>query len=238
MNQDSNKPGPGTNGGGEPPSDSSAESVPGAAAGPALPSGEAGATAPQPRADATFGSAAEPLDVKKLRSEADDLRQQVDRWKRQAADLDNSRKRILRDRERELADQQASVLRGILPVVDNLERAMASLEKAADPEAVKRGTQQILQVLTDYLTKLGVKPIPALGLAYDPQLHEAVAHLPTADYPAGTVSAEVERGYLLGERVLRHSRVVVSSGAPGAQGCDEEESCSQGGSGTDGSGQG
>jgi molecular chaperone GrpE len=159
--------------------------------------------------------------------ELERARVQLEQALRRAAELDNMRKRVVRDRERELADQQVSLLRGLLPVVDNVERAVTSLQQAVDPEAVKLGMKQILQIFTDYLGKCGVKPIPAVGEPYDPNLHEAIAKLPSSDFEEGHVSAETERGYFLNERVLRHSRVVVSSGKAAPVGGDEAGEASE-----------
>lgn len=145
------------------------------------------------------------------------VRAELDKVRRFAADLDNQKKRLLRDRERELTDKQASVLRGVLPVVDNFERAMASLAGTNDPAAVKAGTEQIYRLFVDWLGKQGVNSIPAVGQPYDPHLHEAVMHAPSAQHPEGAVSMEMEKGYFLGERVLRHAKVGVSSGPPATE---------------------
>lgn len=152
-----------------------------------------------------------------LPQEFEKLQSQLEQLRRHAADLDNSRKRLQRDRERELADQQISLLKGLLPVVDNVERAVESLNKVVEPEAMRTGMEQILQLFKDYLARLGVKPIPAVGERCDPNLHEAIAQLPSATHDEGVITAETEKGYFLNERVLRHSRVVVSSGRPAGE---------------------
>ncbi len=156
--------------------------------------------------------------------EVEKLQAQLEQLRRHAADLDNSRKRIQRDRERELADLQISLLKGLLPVVDNVERAVDSLQRAVEPAAVKAGMEQILQIFKDYLGRQGVKPIVAVGERCDPNLHEAIAQLPSADHDEGVISAETERGYFFNERVLRHARVVVSSGRPAGEATGEANS--------------
>ncbi|MBI2943140.1 MAG: nucleotide exchange factor GrpE [Candidatus Wallbacteria bacterium] len=158
--------------------------------------------------------APESEELQKVRKELEEARQQSDTYRRHAAELDNIRKRQARERERDLSDKAASLLRGILPVVDNFERAMASLAQATDAEAVKVGTGQIYRLFVDWLEKQGVKAIPSVGAKYDPNLHEAVMQAPSPQIPEGSVSNELERGYFLGEKVLRHAKVVVSTGAP------------------------
>ncbi|MBI3894153.1 MAG: nucleotide exchange factor GrpE [Candidatus Wallbacteria bacterium] len=173
-------------------------------------------TAPPAEASSVPGIAAAGLSAEeaaKLRKELDDARQQADALRRHAAELDNVRKRVQRERDRDLTERSASVLRGMLPVVDNFERAMASLAKTTDAEAVKTGTEQIYRLFVDWLDKQGVKPIPAQGEKYDPNLHEAVMQMASAEVPGGCISSELERGYTIGERVLRHAKVVVSTGA-------------------------
>lgn len=183
---------------------------------------------PQVSGDGTGSSQAEqPAEASAvLPPEVEKLQTQLEQLRRHAADLDNSRKRIQRDRERELADLQISLLKGLLPVVDNVERAVDSLQRAVEPAAVKAGMEQILQIFKDYLGRQGVKPIAAVGERCDPNLHEAIAQLPSADHDEGVITAETERGYFLNERVLRHARVVVSSGRPAGEAAeaDAEES--------------
>lgn len=158
-------------------------------------------------------AAASPPELEALRKELEQARARIDQLTRHAAELDNVRKRALRDREREVADKQASILRSILPVMDSFERALQSLNASTDPEAIRLGTGQIFQLFSDFLSKQGVKSIESVGKTYDPHLHEAVFQAPSEDFESGLVSAEVEKGYYLNEKVLRHSRVVVSSGA-------------------------
>ncbi len=157
-----------------------------------------------------------------LQKEVESLRAQLASLQRHAADLDNIRKRHQRDRERELAERKERVLRGLLPVIDSFHRAIDAMEASTDIEALKTGSRQIYQLFTSYLEKQEVLPIAAVGESYDPNLHEAVMQAPSPDHAEGVVAAEVERGYLIGERVLRHAKVVVSSGALATDGEDED----------------
>ncbi len=179
----------------------------------ATPAGDSEAAAPA-GSTAAQTTAPESEELQKVRKELEEARHQSDTYRRHAAELDNIRKRQARERERDLADRAASLLRGILPVVDNFERAMASLSQATDAEAVKVGTGQIYRLFVDWLEKQGVKAIPSVGAKYDPNLHEAVMQASSPAVPEGSVSSELERGYFLGEKVLRHAKVVVSTGAP------------------------
>ena len=146
------------------------------------------------------------VDVDALKSERDALQ---DRLLRTAAEFDNYRKRIDRER-REQADSAAtSLLTEILPVVDNLERA---LQSPSGPEAAgyRAGVELILRQLGDLLRKRGVTPIEALGADFDPRFHQAVSQEASDTHRDGEVMEEMQRGYMLGERLLRPAMVKVA----------------------------
>jgi molecular chaperone GrpE len=147
-----------------------------------------------------------------LQQERDDL---LDRLRRSMADFDNYRKRTDRER-RELSDAIAGdVIRDMLPVLDDLERALAAQPSAKNvPETAasyRRGVELIHRQLVDALRKRGVEPIEALGSQFDPTWHEAVTHEPpSGDQKEGDVTAELRRGYRIGQRLLRPAQVKVA----------------------------
>jgi molecular chaperone GrpE len=133
-----------------------------------------------------------------------------DRLLRTAAEFDNYRKRVERER-RDLADYTAAdVVSEMLPIVDNLERALAA---ASEADPLRKGVELIHKQMLDLLRKRGVKAIEALGADFDPNFHQAVIHEPTSEHREGEVIEELQRGYLLGDRLLRPAMVKVAKGA-------------------------
>ncbi len=144
--------------------------------------------------------------VEELRREKDALH---DRLLRTAAEFDNYRKRVERER-REFMDQTtADVVAGLLPVVDNLERA---LQAGATPEsdALRKGVEMIHQQMLELLRKHGVEPIQALGADFDPNFHQAVFHEESDAHREGEVMEELQRGYMLRDRLVRPAMVKVA----------------------------
>jgi molecular chaperone GrpE len=133
-----------------------------------------------------------------------------DRLLRTAAEFDNYRKRVDRER-RDLADYTAAdVVSEMLPIVDNLERALAA---ASEADPLRKGVELIHKQMVDLLRKRGVKTIEALGADFDPRFHQAVIHEPSSEHREGEVIEELQRGYLLGDRLLRPAMVKVAKGA-------------------------
>jgi len=153
-----------------------------------------------------------------LTRERDELRE---RLLRTAAEFDNFRKRTERER-RELREAAAvDLIRDLLPVVDDLERALAATAPAeadskAEPDAAgaledfRTGVDLIHRQLLDVLRRRGVEPLDVLDRPFDPNWHEAVAYEPVADRPDGQILGEVRRGYRLGDRLLRPAMVRVA----------------------------
>jgi len=133
-----------------------------------------------------------------------------DQLLRLRAEFDNYRKRTLREAERLKKTAAEALVRKLLPVVDNLERALNHVDRETD--GLAQGVEMVLNQLRDVLTDAGVEPIPASGQAFDPTVHEAMSHLPSDTHPAGTVMEEYERGYRIADYIVRPARVVVSSG--------------------------
>jgi len=159
------------------------------------------------QADAQPGETQPPDALEELRREKDAIQ---DRLLRTAAEFDNYRKRVDRER-RDLADYiAADMVSEMLPIVDNLERALAA---AAEADPLRKGVELIHKQMLDLLRKRGVKAIEALGADFDPNFHQAVIHEPSSEHREGEVIAELQRGYLLGDRLLRPAMVKVAKGA-------------------------
>jgi molecular chaperone GrpE len=152
--------------------------------------------------------------VEALQREKDALQ---DRLLRTAAEFDNYRKRMERERREFSEYAAADVLKDLLPILDNFERA---LQAPATPEtdSLRKGIELIHKQMLDLLRKRGVKPIEALGAEFDPNFHQAVIHEASADHREGEVMEELQRGYLLGERLLRPAMVKVAKPFDSAQG--------------------
>jgi molecular chaperone GrpE len=136
-----------------------------------------------------------------------------DQLLRTAADFDNFRKRSRRELEDAERRGRDELLKEFLPVFDNLERATshaASTEATGGVKALAEGITLVIRQFTDTLRKIGIERIEAVGKPFDPSQHEAIQHLESADFPPGTVAAEVQAGYRSGERLVRPSLVVVA----------------------------
>lgn len=144
-------------------------------------------------------------EIAELRKERDGLQE---RLLRQAAEFDNYRKRI--DRERKDTSQYAAVefLQELLPIVDDFERALRI--DAAGADSYRQGLEIIHRALMEMLRKRGVTPIEAVGTPFDPQVHQAVAYEDDPERRDGEVTEEFARGYRLGDKLLRPAMVKVA----------------------------
>jgi len=163
------------------------------------------ASAPEAPTDEVVPLEVDPLEAAK--AESAKLRDQL---LRTAADYDNFRKRS----RRELADQEKrareDLIKDLLPVFDNLERATAHAETATDVKALADGIGLVKKQFLDTLSKIGIERIKAQGAPFDPAFHEAVQQLETDEHPPGTVIHEVQPGYMQGDKLLRPAIVVVA----------------------------
>lgn len=147
-----------------------------------------------------------------------------DQLLRTAADFDNFRKRSRREVGDAEARSREDVLRDLLPVFDNLDRAMAHAENATSVQSLAEGIRMVQRQFVDTLGKMGVTRVEAVGTPFDPAIHEAIQHIESAEFPPGTIAAEARTGYRHGERLLRPALVVVAkaAAAPEAQPAAEE----------------
>jgi len=156
-----------------------------------------------------------PVEVDPLtqaRQEAEDCR---DRWMRLAAEFDNYKKRTAREFQALVQTASEDVIRGLLPVLDAVDRALAhGGEGEGDSGEFREGTRMIMEQLPKVLQDRGLSEIKAVGESFDPHFHEALMQVESEAHEAGAVAEVVEKGYMLGDKVIRHSRVVVSGGPP------------------------
>jgi molecular chaperone GrpE len=147
---------------------------------------------------------------------AENLQRQRDEFKdlllRKTAEFDNFRKRIERERQAVSESAAADLLAELLPLLDDLERALKAEAGPEGAEVYRRGVEMIHRQLSEILRKRGVRPIEAIGTDFDPYYHQAVAHEPAAGHRDGEIVEEFRRGYMLGDRLLRPSMVKVAKG--------------------------
>ena len=146
----------------------------------------------------------------------DDLQRQRDEYKdlllRKTAEFENYRRRIDRERQAVAESAAADLLEELLPLVDDLERALKADAGTQGSDAYRRGVELIHRRMNDILRKRGVRPIEVAGAVFDPHYHQAVAHEPAEGHREGDIIEEFQRGYMLGDRLLRASMVKVAKG--------------------------
>lgn len=148
-------------------------------------------------------------DLAELQKQRDDY---YDRLLRKTAEFDNYRKRTDRERQQLSEAAAADLLRELLPLVDDLERALKADPASDAGESLHRGVELIHKQVLDVLQKRGVRPIEALGADFDPRYHLAVVHEPVVGRREGEVIEEFRPGYMLGDRLLRPAMVKVAKG--------------------------
>lgn len=172
---------------------------------PAPASGEAKSPSSAPPADAP--PPPDPLEVAKA-----DAQKYRDQLLRTAADFDNFRKRSRREAEDATRRGREGVLKELLPVFDNLERAATSADTAADAKSVAEGIRMVLRQFSATLDRVGIQRVATVGKPFDPALHEAIQHIDSNEHEAGLIAAEVQAGYQMGDYLVRAALVVVSKG--------------------------
>jgi molecular chaperone GrpE len=156
-------------------------------------------------------------EISELRRKASEYDELLDQCKRIKAEYSNYQKRIEKEREEWSKHAHREILRKILPVIDDLQRTRNACATAQNAESIREGIEILCTSAEKILDSLGVKAIKSVGEKFDPNLHEAILTQETDEFPEGTVISETEPGYLVGDNVLRPSRVVVSV-KPQAQG--------------------
>lgn len=129
---------------------------------------------------------------------------------RAQAELDNYRKRTNKEFEQMLRYQSLPLARDLLPGLDNLDRAIKAARVSANVEELAQGVEMVVKQFEDVFARHDIKPVAAVGETFDPNLHEAILQIPSPDHAPMTVIEEAERGYVLHDRVVRPSKVVVA----------------------------
>jgi molecular chaperone GrpE len=148
-------------------------------------------------------------DIQALQSQ---LEERTHQYMRIAADFENFRRRTQKEKEELELTIKCSTINELLPVVDNFERARSHIKPQTDPEMnIHKSYQSVYKQLVECLKRVGVAPMRSEGKEFDPNLHEAVMREATDEHPEGSVIEELVRGYMLGDRVLRHAMVKVAA---------------------------
>jgi molecular chaperone GrpE len=144
------------------------------------------------------------------------LQADLDRFRdlalRSQADFENYKKRSAREKDEAIKYANSSLLERLIGIIDNFELGLAAAKEQGERSPIYSGMVLVQKQLNDLLAENGLQPIEAEGKTFDPNLHEAIAHEPSDQFPEGIVLRQVRRGYRLKDRLLRPSRVVVSSG--------------------------
>jgi molecular chaperone GrpE len=144
------------------------------------------------------------------------LQADLDRFRdlalRSQADFENYKKRSAREKEEAIKYANSSLLERLVGIIDNFELGLAAAKEQGAGSPIYSGMILVQKQLSDLLAESGLQPIEAEGKTFDPNVHEAIAHEPSDQFPEGTVVRQARRGYRLKERLLRPAKVVVSSG--------------------------
>jgi molecular chaperone GrpE len=149
-------------------------------------------------------------------AEDETLQADLDRFRdlalRSQADFENYKKRSAREKEEAIKYANSALLERLIAIVDNFELGLEAARGEGEGSPVFSGMSMVLKQLMDFLTEHGLQPIDATGQKFDPNLHEAIAHEPSEQFPESVVIRQTRRGYRMKDRLLRPSSVVVSSG--------------------------
>jgi len=149
-------------------------------------------------------------DEEPLAKHEEEVKQLQDRILRQAAEMENTRKRLEREKIDGITFANESLIRELLPVIDNLERALQHGEQDANCRSLLDGVGMTLKSFADVLGKFGCTSFESVGKVFDPNYHEAVMQQESSEYPEKTVLQELQKGYTLRERLIRPALVIVS----------------------------
>jgi molecular chaperone GrpE len=156
-----------------------------------------------------------------LTKKDEELKQLQDRILRMAAEMENTRKRLEREKADSISFANEGLMRGLLPVIDNMERALQHGENDPNCRSLIEGVTMTLKSFGDVLGKYGCIPFDSVGKAFDPNYHEAVMQQESSEHPEKTVLQELQRGYTLHDRLLRPAMVIVSKASPDSQSVNE-----------------
>ena len=172
----------------------------------------------EPEVSETSTTASEEPPVDTLDDLKIQLDAQSDRYLRLMAEFDNFKKRVSRDYERLVESANEKLISELIEVRENFERAMKTGESATDIKTILDGMKLIFTKFDEVLFRNGLEPFGSPGDVFDPQLHDALMKTPHAEYSEDHIADVFEKGYYLKKRVLRHAKVIVSSGKPDTKG--------------------
>jgi len=194
-------------------------------------SSTASSTPPTPGDDRDQAAAGIAAQLEEARRLADQYKDQL---LRRAAELENFKRRSEGEIATIIRNASENLLTALLPVLDDFDRSLKATAETTDQESLRRGIELIAQKLARVLEREGLSPFESVGQPFDVAYHDALLQIPRADVPPHTVIEEVERGYKLRDKVLRHAKVVVSAsagdqeaGSPGADSRDAGETNGQ-----------
>jgi molecular chaperone GrpE len=182
-----------------------------------------GTAAPSPRDAAVTASGEDTGDARtsaletrlrdleaELERRTEEAKTNYDRYVRERADLENFKKRAAREREEVVRYGTETLVRALLPIIDNLERAVEHAESGGNGQPLVEGVSLVLKALRDALEQNGVRAVRGIGERFDPAVHEAMEQVDSADHEPNTVVREHQKGYMLHERLIRPALVGVS----------------------------
>jgi molecular chaperone GrpE len=156
---------------------------------------------------------AEESEIEKLKAEIEELKQKNaefnDKYLRQVAEFDNFRRRNAKERVELIQTAGKDVITDLLVVLDDSERAQKQMENTDDVAQIKEGVQLVFSKLRNTLSAKGLKPMEAVGQEFNPDLHEAITEIPAGEEMKGKIVDEVQKGYYLNDKIIRHAKVVV-----------------------------
>lgn len=150
-------------------------------------------------------------DLEAIQAERD---QYLDKFQRVSAELENFRRRAQRESELSARYSSLPLIRDLLPALDNVTRTIQAAEQTGKIDDLIQGLQMIMAQFDQIFGNHSAKPIPAVGETFDPNMHEALQQVPTAEHPPMTIIQELERGYSMHDRVIRPSKVIVACALP------------------------
>ncbi len=165
-------------------------------------------------------TATEPAQASEAKTE--EVQGLQDKYLRLAAEFDNYKRLAQRDRREQTKFANENLLKDLLPVIDNLERAIGFSRSNSGSGALLQGVELTLKQFLETMAKFGVKPIHSVGTVFDPSLHQAVAHVPAPGAAENTVVEEYQKGYLLHDRILRAAMVAVAAAPTESSGTPSE----------------
>ena len=161
--------------------------------------------------------------IQKVKSLQEEVQKQYELYLRSQAEIENIKKRTAKEKQEWVKYANETLIKDVLPVMDNLEKAISHSQNEASLEALREGVELTLKGLKDTLKKSGLEEIKAVGEKFDPSFHEAVSEAEDENLKPGTVVHELQKGYILNNRLIRPSMVVVSKSGSSNRDSDDKE---------------